>query len=308
MIAASVVRRWCASLRRSSSTSRSMKNVLRIRRPSSLMVVRPPRGPRVLFRGCSSELSSDDMGDSVRKQHSDALSCCIRMVLSAQEEMGSPPVCGCPEARARGPATGEGTPRHGWDAGIRTPILRSRAACLAIRRRPKRSQRISGRGVGGSRSWRAVIVRVPTAIIGSPVDLDPVRLVDSSTVGSRRTYRKRRGQLQPQGLASSDQSHLFSYLRQILILTEDQPHVISSLMGETDNIESNPDIDPFLVPYQRTVLLAIGQLHDTILVAKATRERKNVPGSEHGKLPGPELMPMAIILGGRHPCIEPNLR
>ena len=43
----------------------------------------------------------------------------------------------------------------GWDAGIRTPILRFRAACPTVERRPKRRERLARRGASGQAGGRS---------------------------------------------------------------------------------------------------------------------------------------------------------
>jgi len=82
------------------------------------------------------------------------------------------------------------------------------------------------RGPCRSRTPGPVVSRVKARVVEGSLDANPVRLVDAAAVPGDRTARKGRSDLQPTALFASDDTQFRGDFRQILVLAEDQCHIV----------------------------------------------------------------------------------
>ena len=94
----------------------------------------------------------------------------------------------------------------------------------------------------------AIVFRIDTFVVGRPVDFYPIGAVDSPPIVRRRAPWKSTGYLDPPTLLLGDCPNLSRGLRQILILTEHNSHLIGPVHCPAEDVQRNADIDTLFLP------------------------------------------------------------
>src|ERR1700676_800939 len=88
---------------------------------------------------------------------------------------------------------------------------------------------------------RTIVAGVETGIIEGAINLDPVCSVDAATVAAGRTEWKCASDLNPAILLLYDLTDFVSDFGKVLVLAEDQRHVVNFAIRQRDNIQRQPD-------------------------------------------------------------------
>lgn len=154
----------------------------------------------------------------------------------------------------------------------------------------------------------AVIPPVEALVVERSVDPDPIGLVDPPAVPSCGAVGEGARELDPASLLPRDGPNLLGDLRKILILAEDECHVVFAPVGERDHIERDPHIDPLLFAGQKGVLRAVGQIHPAVALSEWPAVHDHAPPPHRGELVGPEGVPPGVVADIEDSGVEADLR
>lgn len=90
------------------------------------------------------------------------------------------------------------------------------------------------------RPGRSMISPIEARVVDRPVNRNPVGLVDPAAIPACGADGKGAGDFQPAPLLPRNDPDLFGHLGQVLILAEDQSHIIFATVCHPDDVEGNP--------------------------------------------------------------------
>jgi len=97
-------------------------------------------------------------------------------------------------------------------------------------------------------------------------DGKPVGAVDAPVVCRARPDGEGGGNLDPAVLLLRNVANLVGHVDEILILTDDQGHVILAIASQPDDVERHADVDPFLFTNSDGVVRAIRQCDAAVAI------------------------------------------
>src|SRR3989441_7767869 len=152
-----------------------------------------------------------------------------------------------------------------------------------------------------------VVPPVQACVVGRPIDPDPVGLVDPASVPTGWARGKSARDLDPAVLFPSYDADLLGYLREVLVLTQNQSDVVLLAMGHADDVERDADVDSLLLSRKEGVPGAVGKFHGLVPVAKRPAVDVDALPADRPELPFPEAMPELVVGGVRNPGVELSL-
>ena len=78
-------------------------------------------------------------------------------------------------------------------------------------------------------------------------------------------------------------------------------------MRYSDDIESDPHVDPLLLSCEKGMSRAIGKPDEPVAISQGTREDMDFVPAHHAELAGPELVPPRIVRGIGDAGVEAHL-
>lgn len=149
-----------------------------------------------------------------------------------------------------------------------------------------------------------VIVRVDASVVGLAVDCDPICLIDPSGVAVSRADRECRGQLDPPALLTGNHTDLIGNFGEVLVLAENQRHVVQIAVSQSHHVQRDPDVDPFLLADPDRFRLAVWERDRLIAVTKVPPENADATLAQGREFGSPEVVPDRVVLGVRNPRVE----
>lgn len=156
-------------------------------------------------------------------------------------------------------------------------------------------------------AFRAIVATIQARVIHRPLDPDPVCLVNAAPIVCRRTIRKSGSNLDPTVLLLGDRPNLVSDFRKILILAEDQGHVVLLPVGHTNDVQRDSNINTLFFPCEERMLGTVRQRHTLATIAQRARVGVHPLTAQHRQLVRPEIVPVRVVIFAGHAGIEPDL-
>jgi hypothetical protein len=162
------------------------------------------------------------------------------------------------------------------------------------------------RFVVASRFW-PIVVWVEARIVSRPVNLNPLGAVNTPAVLSGRTGRESARHLNPSGLLHGNGLHLSGRLRQVLVLAEDERHIVAVLSRHSHHVEGQTHINTLFFANENRRGAATGKTHGLVAISERAGESSDAPRSHNGQLGRPEMIPKRVVGWVGDPRIKESL-
>jgi hypothetical protein len=127
----------------------------------------------------------------------------------------------------------------------------------------------SGRG---TTRW-PIVLRINAGVVHLAINRDPIGAVDPALVGRGWAFWVCARHFDPTVLLRGNDANLVGDLRQILVLTKHNGHVVLSAMRHSNDVQRNSDVDALFLSDGDRVLGAVRKAYSFVPVSQ--RARKN---------------------------------